>query len=215
MPQNYIEIKYEDARSLIQEADVLLFRNKGFFPYWIKQATESPYTHVALASWLHDEKGVPIHLECVEFREWKGGRVVNLSTVVKSSNKRIDVYRAPNYIPIIKFDDEKNEIVRGLIRLNKLDITQCMRQLTGLPYGWRRIFWLATFHLGILRLIPSAKAYCDALENDVVYPVCSTTVAHCYQKHFVDLTHNRCNARMEPSDVARSPILNYLFTLEA
>jgi hypothetical protein len=210
MKYNYI--KFCEATQLIKEGDVLLFRNSGFVPYLIKTATQGPYTHVGLASWVYDKVGDPVYLECVEFREWKGGRAVNLSKQVEFYNKQIDVYRASS--PFLEFIFEDGKIIQTEIHFDGRVITNCLRKVTGIPYGWRRIWWLGKHHFLGTRLWLPTESDDDTLQDSVVYPVCSTVVAHCYHKHFTDLIHNRSNARTEPSDIARSPILNYLFTLE-
>lgn len=210
MKYNYLS--YDEACKFVQEGDVLLFRGSGFVPYLIKTASQGPYTHVGLASWVHDKAGNRIYLECVEFREWKGGRAVNLRKQVEFFNRQIDVYRASSPFPEPYFED--GEIKQKEIHFNGRAITNCLRKVTGIPYGWRRIWWLGKHHFLGTRLWLPEESNEDVLEDDLIYPVCSTVVAHCFHKNFTDLTHNRSNLRMEPSDIARSPILNYLFTLE-
>ena len=208
----YQYIPFTKARNLIEEGDVLLYRNSGFIPYLIKAATQGPYTHVGLASWVYDKTGSQSYLECVEFREWKGGRAVNLAQQVRFYNRQIDVYRATS--PFCDLSFKGGEIKKKNIFLKGRKITNCLRSITGIPYGWRRIWWLGKHHFIGTRLWLPEESHDDELKNEVVYPVCSTVVAHCYHANFTDLIHNRSNSRTEPSDIARSPILNYLFTLE-
>ena len=208
----YQYLNFHIAKEYIQEGDVLLFRGKGFVPYLIKVASQGPYTHVGLASWVFNRNGNAEYLECVEFREWKGGRAVNLEKQVKFYNKQIDVYRATNPFYENYFLDGEIHTVEH--RFWGRSVTNCLREVTGIPYGWKRIWWLGKHHFLGTRLWLPKESDEDNLEEELIYPVCSTIIAHCYHKHFTDLTHNRSNSRMEPSDIARSPLLNYLFTLE-
>ena len=204
-------IKYEDAKNIIQEGDVLLFRGQGVFSWFIQKVGQGEYSHVGLASWVYDKAQKKHSLECVEFREFRGGRAISLEQYVRANPGIIDVYRAasPQYKSYY-YNFGQNKIVSKQFDFDGRAITNCMRRQTGLPYGWARIWWLAKFYLPILRLF-SSGAFDD--NEKVVYPVCSTAIAACFSKHFVDLTHHRSDNWMEPSDVARSPILHYLFTL--
>ncbi len=193
---------FDEAKSLIQEGDVLLFQGQALFSKLIQSASQSKYSHVALASW---SPGNTI-LECLEFREKRGGRSVNLATQLGTP---IDVYRAVPEFLTLEFLHGK--VISTKHQFNGRDITDCMRKHTGLPYGWQRILWLLRFHIIGFRLF--AKDHNDKLKENLVYPVCSTAVAYCFHKNYVDLTHNRSNSRMEPADIARSPLLNYLFTV--
>lgn len=193
---------FEEAKNLIQEGDVLLFKGQALFSRLIKAASQSKYSHVALASW---SPGYTV-LECIEFHEKSGGRSVNLATQL---NNPIDVYRAIPEFSTLEFVHGK--VISTTYQFNGRKITDCMRKHTGLPYGWQRIVWLLRFHLIGFRLLSKDKN--DVLKKDLIYPVCSTAVSYCFHKHYVDLTHNRSNSNMEPADIARSPLLNYLFTV--
>lgn len=59
-------IKYDQAKELIKEGDILLFRGSGTIGFLIKRYTGGVHSHVALA---HKDGDV---LECVEFREFMG-----------------------------------------------------------------------------------------------------------------------------------------------
>ena len=69
-------IPYSEALPLIQEADILLFRGKGIISWLIKRYGSGVHSHVGIAHWDND------NLQCVEFREFKGGRSVSLKTQV-------------------------------------------------------------------------------------------------------------------------------------
>lgn len=209
---NRVDLSYESARPLIQEGDVLLFRGEGWISYFISHAGESPYTHCGVASWINNDNGGI--LECVEFREGKGGRAVNLSIQVKNFPGQIDVYRP---IPsVTHWEYHPDEVEPFELIRQKLDaraVTNTMRKMTGLPYGWKRIWWLFKHKAIVLRLFTDVEGLtCDELE-DVVYPVCSTALAYSFNKNGYDLIHNKSDQWAEPADVGRSARISYLFTL--
>ena len=85
-------IPYSEAIPLIQEADILLFRGKGIMSWLIQRYGSGVHSHVGIAHW--DNK----NLQCVEFREFKGGRSVSLKRQVNSNPSGIDVFRAANRV---------------------------------------------------------------------------------------------------------------------
>lgn len=209
--KNYV--RFEDAKELLREADVLLFRSRSLGAFFIRRASEGEYSHVAVAS-AHGDNGGTIW-EAVEFKEWKGGRTVNLKEYIKSYKGEIDVYRASIEKIVITYD--KNNRMTGINRvpLNSKLITNTMRRMTGLPYGWKRVLWLAQHKLPFLRFFYSMESVVDDNTKDLIYPVCSTAVAYSFSKAGYDLVHHRADISTEPSDIARSPLLNYLFTLKS
>ena len=210
----YISLPYKEVESMIEEGDVLLFRGKGFISYFIKALGNGHYSHVGLASWVHNKKGKRKNLECLEFSEKFGSRAVDLERYIESADNsgRVDVYRPVSNYSLWSFNPsvEDKPYQQGL-RYKGAKLTSEFRSLTGLPYGWWRIWQLIKTHMLGLRLI-LRKRHLDDSEA-LKYPVCSTIIAHLFSKHYVDLVNLRSPNRTEPSDIARSPILNYLFTL--
>lgn len=220
-------VQFNDVKHLINEADVLLFRGQGIASWFISKGSQSRYTHVALASWSNGNTnradGI---LECVEFREGSliaglfnknaagGGRAVNLENIVKDYCGQIDVYRPATIIRQITISEDflakEEEIV-----LDPKAVTRAMRKMTGLPYGWKRIWWIMKHKMAGFRMLPYDG---DDLANDtfgkLIYPVCSTAVAHCFNSTSYDLIRNKSDNWTEPGDVAMSSRLSYLFTLE-
>jgi hypothetical protein len=205
-------IPYSVARKYISEGDILLFRGNGRISNWIQWAGKGEYSHVAMASW----RAMPGHslLECVEFKEWKGGRVVNLSTQVNENNRLIDVYRLSPKVVQLKARRDGNGllVIPSVLRYNGADATQVMRELTGLPYGWKRIWKLARHYIPGLRMLIS-PSFEDKSANGRLFPVCSTAVAAAIRRVYVDLMPNLSDFEMMPSDLARCRDLHYLFTL--
>lgn len=214
---NKIILPIEEARLLIREADVLLFRGNGFLSRLVQKAGEGSYSHVALASWYNGSRDSSL-LEVVEFREGKGGRTVNLTSAYKThlENNLIDVYRVNKPIYKTYYNPLTKKVEKVAVDFNAKGITRCMRNLTGLPYGWKRIWWIAKNKLAGLRCFMNIEEIdndSSVIDLSKIYPVCSTAVAACFSKYGYDLTKNRADEYTEPNDVARSAILSYLFTL--
>lgn len=207
-------VSYSKAVGLLQEADVLLYRGTGPISYGIKKFTQGNYSHVALAS-SHKSNGDKIW-SCVEFREWAGGRSTCLRHQVDKYPGRIDVYRAPDIQNFVYYSPVQDTVISGYNELNSKAITSMMLRMTGLPYGWSRIWWIfLNKALGFRLLYSMTKVTDDELVDDV-FPVCSTAVAMCYRLGSgIDLVKMRSDQYTSPNDIARSPALNYLFTLES
>ena len=202
--QNIIPYSQVVAAKLIKEGDILLFRGLGWFSFLIRQSAQGAHSHAAMASWHNDI------LECVEFREFKGGRTVNLKTQVEARPEKIDVFRPKKYFPVMGAGKYENIPYVGQ------RATDMMRKMTGLPYGWKRIWKLAQYQIPIVRW-KTKPVFNDKATNGDVYPVCSTAVATSVRmggySGKVDLMPLRPDPQMTPPDVASSPVLDYMFTL--
>ena len=207
------KIDFDEAKALLAEGDVLLFRGTGFWSYFIKRVAEGHYSHVGIAS-SHGLNGGRMW-ECVEFRENKGGRSVNLKTYMQQHNLEIDVYRPASVKRSYIFNAERNEVIPVTVGLNAKAVTNTMRKMTGLPYGWKRIMLLAQMKIPFLRLFYSIDSISDDTIKEPIYPICSTAVAYSFASAGFDLVHNRSDMATEPSDIARSPLLSYIFTIRA
>lgn len=210
---NKIVLPWCEAKPIINEGDVLLFRGQGWMSKVIGSQTQTPYSHVAVASWVNgDSNTIDGQLECVEFREWKGGRSINLYQAVLDNINSIDVYRPVPYFSKLEFNLEtrQTEVVRK--EFNGKKVTRIMREMTGLPYGWKRIWWMTKHKLVFIRLLPKENLADDKLK-DIIYPVCSTSLAYAFSRNDFDLLCNRSDESMEPGHIAYSPRINYLFTI--
>ena len=206
-------VDFSQAKHLIKEGDVLLFRTKGVISFLIRRAGEGQYSHAAMAS-AHRTNG-HFFWECVEFREGSGGRSVLLERQVILRDGLIDVYRPISPRIDISFSSETGEVSETRKKFDGKIVTSLMRRMTGLPYGWKRMWWIAKHKLFGLRLLYSMSEITDDSIVDDIYPVCSTAVATCFRKAGFDLVKNRSDQATEPSDIARSTSLQYLFTLKA
>jgi hypothetical protein len=206
---NKTNIEWREASKLLKECDILLFRNKSLFGRLISVGTEGEYSHAALVTQSKCGKW-----EVVEFKEWKGGRVVDLARYIDDYNGSIDVYRCDGSYIRKFYNPNSNDVEACVAFFLPLAITNCMRSLTGLPYGWRRIWWIIKHKFYLLRLFSNQKYLInDMPSNEIIYPVCSTAISHCFNQYGFDLQKHRSDSAMSPNDLARSPILNYLFTL--
>ena len=210
----YNIISYQEIRNHINEGDVLLFRGKGTISRFISAPSETTYSHVGIASWINGNSNTDAGLlECVEFREGKGGRSINLSHAVKSQPNQIDVYRPSSRFEKIAFYNGPKTAKSQWIEFDGKKVTHTMRKMTGLPYGWKRIWWMAKHKLAIIRFfVDKSKLMHDELQ-DIIYPVCSTATSYSFNVHGYDLIRNRSDEATEPGDIAKSALLNYLFPL--
>ena len=190
-------LPYSEAVPLIQEADILLFRGKGIISWLIKRYGSGVHSHVGIAHWDND------NLQCVEFREFKGGRSVSLKTQVDNSPFGIDVFRAAKRV-----DYENDSYV--LDDITKEKISSIMLKLTGLPYGWRNIWKLVKHYVPFCRL-----AQQNIKDNNATKIfVCSTAAAYAYRMAYIDPVPYLAVAAVTPSDLARSALFEYQFTLQ-
>jgi hypothetical protein len=207
---NEILIDFKDAKAYIQEADILLFRGKGWISKIIGTAGCGVHSHVAMASWHNGDNAL---LECVEFYEKAGGRTINLETLNNNDDRMIDVYRVVDQKQVITFDPNDSSITHRTVDLDRKKVTNNLRKLTGLPYGWRRLLWIAKAKMVGFRLFFDYQDLINDDIVDVVYPVCSSALAYSFSQTGFDLVPNKGDGWTEPADIARSGLINYLFTL--
>lgn len=208
--KNFTYLSYDKARPLIKEGDVLLFRGNKWYSFLIKKVTQSLYSHAALASWHNGDDEL---LELIEFNLGAGGAAKNFDHIVETHHGRIDVYRpSPR-----RYDLEYTHDTGILIRESEYDgkaVTQTMRQLTALPYSLFKIGLLARGYMFGLRLLNNVMSMSDDTAKQSPTHVCSTSVSYSMNVNGYDLVKNRADLKTEPGDLANSPLLNYLFTIE-
>jgi hypothetical protein len=198
-------ILLSDYYPLMQEGDVALFRGQNLLGRLIGRGSETTYSHVGILS---RHNGL---IELVEFKEKKGGRTVNFDIIVEKAARYIDIYRP---IPVwLKWKVYNGEVKLVHKYFDGRAVTNTMRQMTGLPYGWKRLWWIIKHKMFGLRLLYNVNnLMVDTLE-DMVYPVCSTAVAYSFNKNGFDILCNRADAWTEPGQIAMSPRLTGLFTI--
>lgn len=203
-------ISYQKCVEYIQEGDILLFRGDTVISYLLQAANESQYSHVGIAG--KDSQG---NWECVEMKEFYGGRSVPLLEYLQRWSGRIDVYRpiSPARIMQVNYVDQKLITNESLVYYDGALVVACMREVNKLSYGWKRIGWMAKRHVPFARLF--FRVTPDTFDDELIdtwNKVCSTLVSHCIRKCWADLIKNRSDARMEPGDISKSPLIQYLFT---
>lgn len=206
-----ILLPYKDAKLLLQEADVLLFRGNAWYSFLIQKAGWSEYSHVGMIS---RHNGPDSDIELVEFHGYKGGgATTNFDNSFPEFSGQIDVYRPVSWYRKQSFNKNTQQVEEETILLDRKAITKTMRSLTGLPYGWRRIWWMTKKQLFGLRLFYNTEDLTSDEIESIIYPVCSTAVAYSFAKNNYDLLKERSDQWMRPGDIANSPLLNYLFTI--
>jgi hypothetical protein len=205
-----ILIPWEEVKPLVHEADIFLFRSTCWYSWFIQRFTQSEYSHVALASWHNGDNSL---LELIEFHGFRGGgAVINADTYFPSEKGHIDIYRPSSHYDKIWLNPTTREIESKIIQLQPKAITKKMRILTGMPYGWKRMWWFAKRYLVGLRLFYDLEDLTSDEIEDIVYPVCSTAVSYAFSSYEYDLMKNKGDEWTKPSDVSESTLLHYICT---
>lgn len=201
-----IEIPYSEAYKWIREADVAFFEGDAWYSHLIIVYTGSPYSHVGLLSW-HNSG-----LELVDFHGRRGGTTAQFYRRLEEYGKA-DIYRASSSRQEIKWNSYKKIEESQWIDFNGKCITNTMRDLTGLPYGWKRMWWFAKRYLVGLRLFYNTEDIMDDKVQAVVAPVCSTAVAYSFSANNFDLNRRKADRSISPGELATSASLHYMFTV--
>lgn len=206
-----LTIPFKEATFLLKEGDVLLYRGNTFFSWFIRFASKSSYTHVSIAS--RNPENIN-EWQSIQFREFVGHQVLPLIDDVKKYAGRIDVFRPAPFTCKYSLRQKVlgHEVEERWVEYKGYEATKLIREFKEKRYGWRRIWRLSRYNLALLRIFfrPNSN---DKATNGSLPPVCSTAVATAIRKVYADLTpwlsdHDTC-----PGDIARSSLLNYLFTL--
>jgi hypothetical protein len=207
-------VPYREATLQIEEADVLLFRSEGPISWLIKRYGSGVHSHAALAHWDGD------NLQCVEFREFKGGRAVSLERIIEEHPENVDVFRAAKIVQYTDCQDtcpkcgmgwscptdERHDLTEEVAK----NISDAMLGITGLPYGWKNFWKLAKHYLPFCRLAEQ-----NIKDNDPTNVfVCSTAVAYAYRMGYVDPVPYLADIAVTPADLARSALFKYRFTIQ-
>ena len=190
-------VPYHEALDQIKEADVLLFRGEGLISWLIKRYGSGVHSHAAMAHWDDD------NLQCVEFREFKGGRAVSLKSQVETHPDNIDVFRVADSI---FFENEKYYLTEEIS--NK--VTDVIHDITGLPYGWKNFWKLGKHYLPFCRL---AEQNIKDDDPTTIFE-CSTAVVYAYRMAYIDPVPYLAVSAVTPADLARSSVFQYKFTIQ-
>ena len=208
MPQ-IVNYPLLEGQLLLQEGDVLLYRGTGFISKCIQKLTKGQYSHVAIAS-----QTLGGTWESVQFREFKGGLSISLENDIVYNKSVIDVYRPVPFFSSMVFNEELKKVEQSRIKFEGEKVTACMRSMTGLAYSYGRIYFLWRYYTRFwYDWAPTVTD--DRPLDELIFPVCSTAIAHCFNKNGYDLMKNKSDEYMVPQNIAESARLNYLFTLTA
>jgi hypothetical protein len=181
------KIPYDQARPMIHDADVLLFRGDKWYQRIIGIAGRSHYCHVGLAAWWHGRVHV---LQQTGFGDHKP----LLSELLRTTCKEIDVYE-----PV------------GISETQRLFAVKEMIEIVGQRYGWRNLLNVAMLH------VPIVRGFVMANTNDAARPSfppsCSAATTQALRRNWKDPVPNLADSHTEPADLARSGLLKYKFTL--
>lgn len=188
-----------EINTALKEADILLFKAPSFprLGWWISKYTNSPYSHIGLVHFIDKEA------YCIEFKEFIGCRIYKLSDYVKEDCGKIDVFRT---VRAIYYYD----MLHHFTSKTSQSITEDAKKFIGQKYGWYLIAMLIWVYIPIIRLF--SKIHIVDIENPRTF-VCSTFVSYLWRKHFIDPVSFLPDSYTKPSDVARSAIFKYIYTL--
>ena len=179
-------ILYADARPLIRNGDILLYR-AGWKPSnrLISSLSGSPYCHAGMSYWCGNE------LCLAETIQWCGGRSVLLNSQVRGWPGQWDVFRPRQPYNAQKAADE-------------------MLSVVGRKYGWRNLFVSALRHTRIIsRFLPPLTD--DQLNGSA--PFCSQAVSRACRAGGRDPRPNAADIATEPGHLADPTFAEHLFTL--
>lgn len=219
---NYCYIKYNEAKNLLQEGDVLLFRRpNSFWSSLIRASGDSLYSHCALVSFTYgnscnitnNEENDSI-IEAIEIKEGVGGRTISLERYINTYDGQIDCFRPNSEHVRTYFDCSNRKLCQTVIKFNGRSVTNEMRRLTGVSYGWSRIWSMAMRSFVAWRYLFNSRDTFDDSVRSLYHFICSNAIAYCFSKNFVDLVHERSDEYVSPANLANSILLDYIFTLE-
>jgi hypothetical protein len=201
----------------ILDADLLLFRDRGFCAGVIAAFGRSQYTHVGLAARWYNGARAEFDLMSLELK-CAGGRAALLASQVHRYPGQIDVFSC-----------------RRLSLDQRHAIARTMRRQCGIDYSYAGILRLLLLRVPLLRMLPVLQAVTsdgegDAAEQAKLLPYksgdetwtpkfCSQAVAYSFGLPYgrpqdaVDLVPELADAATEPADLARSALVRYQYTL--
>jgi hypothetical protein len=198
---NMPEYSFSEAKPLIKEGDILLFRS-GSFPsagWWITGLSGGIHSHVGIASISSGD------LTIIEQKEFKGGREVILKSQVKGNI--IDVYRVPPEVTVY----ENGEWIKKYFTDDVAHaVTSEARKVTGTPYNWYNIFSIYGDYLPGYRMIFRTKNGVDEIS---FAKICSQLLSYCFRKAYTDLVPNLRDVKTKPNDIACSALAFPMFTI--
>lgn len=198
-------IKWSEAQHLLESGDVLLFRGKGIISFLIQRYTGGIHSHAAILARRNGD------FMCVEFREFKGSRSVTLESQFKDNPTSIDVFRP---LKKVNYDVVEDGVVKNVEKVYTKDVANAVSKdiisWTGQEYGWKNIWSM------FKRYIPGLRLFSQNLKDDEIAEamVCSTAVTVAIRRNYMDPVPYMADDRVSPAGLARSPLLQYLFSID-
>jgi hypothetical protein len=209
-----ILLPYNEARPHILDADVLLYRGKSMFARAINALTRSEYSHAGLAGWANGPDCSYGRLLCHEM-VLTGGRITPLSAHAEKWPGCIDVYRVQDTHASYRWDPtSKIQITNHEVLFRKNAVAEMRDLCRPGEYGWLNLAWSSLYYIPFIRFFLRPPTN-DQLENKKLPPYCSQAVAYALRKSFTDVVRNTPDCFTQPIDLSRSPLLHYMFTLDA
>lgn len=192
-PANPNVISLDEAARLIQDGWLAQFRGRGWLSSLIQFATGGVHSHSAMLQRVNG------HVDCLEVREWIGGRRKPLEHHVGRWPGQIDV-----------FSPDRNRFGE----FKKHEAVKIMRQMLVGDYGYAGALRLALHKVPLLwRLWPLETRDDDPAGMKIV-PFCSHAVcAACRIGGGIDPVPNKPDHLVTPADLTNSLLFRYEFTL--
>jgi len=146
---------------------------------------------------------------------WHGAAGTKLSAHAEKWPRMVDVYRVADTHTTFSWD--------ALVQAQQGETSVLDRRLSVAlmkdfcrpgEYGKFHLWLVALLHLPVIRFFARPPTD-DQIEHDGKPPFCSEAVGYALRKSFTDVVPNTPDRFTEPGDLARSPLLNYMFTLDA
>jgi len=205
---------YDQAREYILDGDVLLFRGRmAVIARMIRVYTNSQYAHVGMAGWSNGGAEDPLSDLMVYEMLPGGGRGVKLSSRVRDLPGDIDVYRVADYHTNYTWNESGKLLAGETHVLDRRKAVSLMRDFCEPGnYGMKHLFWMAFSHLPVIRWFIKPPTD-DALKSREMAPTCGEATSYSLRHGFTDVVRNTADCFTTPGDIARSPLLHYMFTL--
>jgi hypothetical protein len=213
---NRIYVPYDEARPYMLDSDVLLYRKKALISRLISIYGRTHYSHAAMAGWVNGQtKHEPYaRLFAYEMR-YNGGAGTRLSAHAENWSGLVDVYRVSDTHTVFSWDPTAEQ-QKGRPRvLDRREAVMHMKDFCNPgTYGYWHLFKTALTHLPILRFFFKPPTD-DKMHDGTNMPYCSEAISYALRKAFTDVVKNTPDQYTEPGDLAKSPLLHYMFTLVA
>lgn len=192
----------------VQNADILLFRASPFpsIGWWIAKLSFGRYSHVGIAK---RELG---ELYCIEFREFRRSRKFKVSDYVKKGAV-IDVFRVSPMVKVVSYNNIKEEAEEKSYHFDQNRVNKILERaeyMIGRKYNWASIKNIWFTYMPFVRWFTNSQVK----DNNGTTYVCSTFISYLLRKYYIDPCPYLPDNYTKPSDLARSNLLNFMFTLD-